>query len=103
MKIEREDVLYEHMDGSPHITRDEQGVHHHHGKPGVCAHRATDGFLTGDGYMVEVSVPEALAGRGVAHRVPLFRQATHAGPARVTSDAYRDGWDAIWARPRGQA
>jgi hypothetical protein len=24
--------------------------------------------------------------------------ATHSGPARVTSNAYRDNWDAIWAR-----
>lgn len=49
-------------------------------------------------------VYEAFA-RGEAPRHPDHPQAARCGPAKVTTDAYRDGWDGLFGarQPRGEA
>jgi hypothetical protein len=73
-KFAKELVLDEHGDGSAHITVDEAGKLKHYAR-GCPVQR----------------------GQGAAAR------ASSGGPPKVTSDAYRAGWDAVsWgAKPSG--
>lgn len=81
--ITKETVLDEHADGAPHITVDDKG-HAHHYMRGGC----------------QPTVKVVLLGGSP----PPSVNARHAGPARVTSDAFRSGWDAInWGTKGGEA
>lgn len=86
-KLAVETVLDKFSDGSPHVTVDKQGaVRHYHDRhdPGSVVGQAIG----------PIPIPVAFS------RPAPSRSA--AGPARVTSDAYRVGWDSIdWGTKGG--
>lgn len=76
-KVEKEQVLTAHQDGTPHVTVDQQGLLHHYARGCEAARR---------------------------QRLEARTGITSSGPAKVTSDAYRSGWDNInWGSKPGAA
>lgn len=91
------DVLYPH---EPYTNgRGFQGVRVRDGRvTGVSARPSVDGApVPPGGSIVETRpLPD---GRGYEVTNVLYEApgaAEHPGPARVSSDAYRDGWNAVW-------
>lgn len=86
-KLAKENVLHEHRDGRPHITVDSSGTYRYY-----CLSGPRDG---------EVMRPIAAGMIRLLPRAPASTPSSSSSsrPAKVASDAFRAGWDAIdWSR-----